>query len=84
MANTNDSMQLENLPAAKPPPGIVPNFVDPYSSGPILISVGSVFVVIMLAFVCVRIYTKVRIVRRSSLDDCKSRPCHLCIQTHYK
>ena len=69
MASYNPAV-LASIPAAKPPPGVVPNYKNPSSDGPILIIVGSVFIFIMLASVGARIFTKVRITRRSSPDDC--------------
>ena len=51
-----------------------PNSVNPYSEAPLLIIVGSIFVAIMLLFVSVRIYTKTKIVGKSSPDDCTSAP----------
>ena len=71
MADTNDPARLAGIPAAKPPAGVTPNHKNPYSDGPVLIIVGSVLVAVMLLFVCVRIYTKVKIVGKSSPDDCK-------------
>ena len=76
MATSNDPAKLEGVPAALPPPGVVPSHVDPYSDGPVLIIVGSILVAVMLLFVSVRIYTKVKIVRKSSPDDCESDLTH--------
>ena len=72
MADANGPLSLADIPAAPPPPGVIPNYVNPYSEGPVLIIVGSIFVAIMLLFVSVRIYTKVKIVGKSSPDDCMS------------
>ncbi|CAD6591540.1 MAG: hypothetical protein ASARMPREDX12_005214 [Alectoria sarmentosa] len=69
MADANGPLSLADIPAAPPPPGVIPNYVNPYSEGPVLIIVGSIFVAIMLLFVSVRIYTKVKIVGKSSPDD---------------
>ena len=67
---SNDPAVLENYPAAKPPPGVVANYAHPSGDGPVLIIVGSILVFIMLVFVGARIFTKVKITRRSSPDDC--------------
>ena len=66
-----DLAQLARTPAGIPPPGVVPNFASPHTSGPTLIAVGSVSVAIMMCSVAVRIYTKVVIVRKYSPDDCE-------------
>lgn len=71
MADANDPARLLGVPAAKPPAGVLPNHENPYSDGRVLIIVGSTLVAIMLLFVSVRFYTKVKIVGKSSADDCK-------------
>ena len=71
MAQSNDPATLAGIPAALPPPGVVPNPEHPYSSGYILIVVGTILLTVMLLSVCIRIYTKIRIVKKSSPDDCK-------------
>lgn len=68
--DSNDPAVFAGVPAAKPPPGVLPNYTNPYSDGPILIIVGSILVFIMLIFVGARIFTKIKITRRSSPDDC--------------
>ena len=64
-------------PAMKPPPGVTPNLVDPYNQGPTLIVVGSILISLMTVFVLARGYTKYRIFRKTSWDDCKSTPAIL-------
>ena len=71
MAQSMDAAQLARTPAGVPPPGVIPNFVNPHSSGPTLIAVGSVSVALMMCFVAVRIYTKVMIVGKFSPNDCE-------------
>ena len=71
MAQSIDSAQLAHIPAGVPPPGVVPNFVNPHSNAPILITVGSVSVALMMCFVAVRIYSKAMIVGKFSADDCE-------------
>ncbi|MCJ1342805.1 hypothetical protein MMC31_000994 [Peltigera leucophlebia] len=60
---------LENYPALAPPAGIIPNFVDPYTRGPIIIIVGSILIALMMSFVVVRIYIKTCINRKVHWDD---------------
>lgn len=66
-----DPEQLAATPAGKPPPGVIPNHNNPHSNGPTLIAVGSVLVALMLMCVAVRGYTKFKIVRKFTPDDCK-------------
>ncbi len=62
--------QLALTPAAAPPPGVVPNLIDPPSIGHVMIIVGSVLMFAMLIFAALRFYTKIFITRKSSWDDC--------------
>ncbi len=64
-----DPASLVNIPAAKPPPGVMPDHIHPHTDAPTFIAVSTVLMAIMLAFVAVRIYTKTRIVGKYSPDD---------------
>lgn len=61
---------LSKIPAMKPPPGEIPNFVDPPSIGNAIIIVNVVFLALMLGFVTVRVYTKGVLSRSLGWDDC--------------
>lgn len=63
---------LANYSALLPPDGVMPNFVDPYTRGPVIIIVGSILVVLMILFVVVRIYVKMCINRKMHWDDCQT------------
>ncbi len=58
-----------SLPAAAPPPGIIPNFENPEDRGPILVKVGGVLVGLMMVFVINRVYVKIWVVRKAWWDD---------------
>jgi hypothetical protein len=62
---------LAAYPLAAPPNGTLSNFVDPPTSGYKFVIVGAVLVPIMLAFVTIRVYSKVRIMGTRSSDDRK-------------
>ena len=66
-----DPQTLANTPAGVPPLGVRPNFDNPHSERATLISVASVLLALMLVFVIARIFTKIKIVGKSSPDDCK-------------
>ena len=66
-----DPQMLASTPAGVPPPGIKPNFTNPHGNGAALISVASVLLVLMLVFVSARVYTKIKIIRKWSPDDCE-------------
>ena len=68
--SSNDPAELHNIPAAKPPPGVTPNHAHPAGDGPVAIGIGSLMLALMLIFASVRIYTKAKIVKRFSADDC--------------
>ena len=57
-------------PAMAPPVGVMPNFIDPPSTGPVLVDVGAVLVAIMVVFVAIRIITKASISHKVTWDDC--------------
>ncbi len=60
------------IPALQPPPGVIPNFNDPYTRGPVLIALSAVAIAIMYLFVIIRLYCKVWVHRKVSWDDRKS------------
>ena len=55
-----------------PPPGVVPNFINPPSEQPVIITVQVLCLVSSTAFVAARVYTKARILRTLGWDDCES------------
>ncbi|KAF2274905.1 uncharacterized protein EI97DRAFT_93477 [Westerdykella ornata] len=61
--------QLAQIPAAVPPPGVVPNFVDPPSDGYVLIAVGAALMAVMFLFAGIRFFVKLRIQHKVSADD---------------
>ena len=57
--------------ALKPPPGVIPDFQDPFTVRPywtLTASLGLVATGIVLAL---RMYTKIAIVKKCRLEDCK-------------
>ena len=61
---------LSSYPTLPPPPGVMPNFMDPENQNQPLIVVASLLLVIMGAIVLNRAYCKIFIVRKYSWDDC--------------
>ncbi|KAK7747386.1 hypothetical protein SLS53_001640 [Cytospora paraplurivora] len=61
--------QLAQTPAATPPPGVQPNFVNPPSGAPVVISVSSVLMVIMFMLAGLRFYVKLALRRKVTPDD---------------
>ena len=60
---------MMNYPGAVPPPGVIPNLVNPYSRGKDIIIVGSILLAIMSVFVTLRYYTKAFIIKSATWDD---------------
>ncbi len=58
------------VPAAPPPPGVVSDFVDPPYIGTSFVIINTVFMILAILAVTVRIYTRVVIVRGFGVDDC--------------
>jgi len=66
-----DPKLLAFIPALAPPPGVRPNFKDPLSlETPLRVSVCLVMA-LMLVFVSLRVYTRLRITREFGAEDCK-------------
>jgi hypothetical protein len=65
------SNPLDHFPVGKPPPGTVPNFINPPSKGDALVALDGIFVSFMLVAVLIRIYVRVRLVKVWGWDDCE-------------
>lgn len=63
---------ITQIPALKPPPGVTPNFVDPYTRGPLFLALTAVAIGIVYVFVIARIYCKICLQNKLSWDDCES------------
>ena len=75
-----DPAYLANYVSLRPPDGLIPNFVDPYTRGPVILIVGSILIALMMIFVLVRVYIKTCINRKVHWDDCQA-PVELQLQT---
>lgn len=58
------------IPLAEPPPGVTPNFVNPYCRVWELYITYALFLAITTLVVILRIYTKVFVIRQKTADDC--------------
>lgn len=58
------------VPAATPPNGTIPNFVNPPSIGYQQTMTNIVVLVIMIIVVALRLYTRIFIVKSFGYDDC--------------
>lgn len=62
---------LATIPAAAPPPGVQANFIDPPTRVPVVLGLGSAFLLIALVCYAIRIYAKLAIVKSWKWDDGK-------------
>lgn len=64
--------KLAHTPGLKPPPGVMPNFDDPYSHSYLVVDITIATLVVTTLFVAVRTYTK-HFVNKNGLgwDDCE-------------
>jgi hypothetical protein len=67
----NAGIDLSQIPALQPPPGVVPNFIDPYTRGPMFIALSAVAIGIMYLFVVARFYCKFSLRHAVTWDDCE-------------
>ncbi|KAI0024606.1 hypothetical protein F4780DRAFT_724348 [Xylariomycetidae sp. FL0641] len=65
----SSSSELWNIPAAQPPPGKQPNFVNPPSQAPVLATGVYVLGPLLLVFFTFRIYTRAHLTRALGVDD---------------
>jgi hypothetical protein len=62
-------VELAQIPAGIPPPGVVPNLIDPPTVGFRIIAAGSILMAIMLIVVAMRFYVVLRIKKKMGADD---------------
>lgn len=62
--------QMTQLPTMPPPPGIIANFDSPYSLQRYDILCQTVCFTLTTLLLCIRLYTKIRVLRHAGWDDC--------------
>lgn len=66
-----DWSALEHIPALPPPPGVQSNFENPETREGLAKIIVSLTYGLMLIFLAMRIYTRVRITNSLGIDDCE-------------
>ena len=61
---------LAKMPAGAPPQGMTPNFHDPPTNYGPLYTVSSLLLALSIFFASSRVYQKLRVIRKPSIDDC--------------
>lgn len=62
---------MASSPALAPPPGVTPNFVNPYNQNKVTITLISVCLPATTLFLLIRMYSKVRLIKSHGWEDCK-------------
>ena len=70
MSTISPSLDLDQIPAALPPEGLISNFVDPPSLAPVVTAVCCVMIVLETFFGGIRFYTNLSAHRKLGYDDC--------------
>ena len=65
------AMDPDTTPALAPPPGMVPNFVDPFTLNNYLILTSTVCLALTTVMIMIRIITKAYVIKIVTLEDCK-------------
>lgn len=70
-----DVRDTADLPLA--PPGVSPNYINPPNDGDNPVVASLLTPVLAALAVAVRIFTKLKIVRKTGFDDCKLKMLHV-------
>ena len=62
---------LDRVPGLQPPPGVIPNFVDPENYQGKIIASNVVFLALATIFTAAKLYTRAVIVRSVRWEDCE-------------
>ncbi|TGJ80419.1 hypothetical protein E0Z10_g8347 [Xylaria hypoxylon] len=62
-------MDLSQIPGAEPPPGVTPNFDNPYSLAPLCLIVISITLPLVVLFLGLRLYVRLWVKRSTGADD---------------
>jgi hypothetical protein len=60
---------LIQIPAGVPPPGVIPNLVNPTNAGNYILIANSVLMLMMFIFLALRFYVVIAIKRKMAADD---------------
>ena len=67
----HDLAAFSDIPVLLPPPGIKPNFENPDGNNKTFFALTSILLLVATILIANRIYVKIHIVRKYTLDDCK-------------
>lgn len=64
-----------NGPALAPPNGLTPNFDHPPNDNPVALAAMTICLIVATIAAVLRIYSRVIVLKRVFLEDCKIEPC---------
>ena len=64
---------LDRVPGLQPPPGVIPNFVNPENYQNKVIAECTIFLTIATIFTAAKLYTRAFIIKSIAWEDCKYR-----------
>lgn len=70
MASEITALDVDTTPALAPPPGITPNFVNPYSQAALAYRLAIAILAVATLAVMARLFTKLKIMKRMENEDC--------------
>ncbi|KAK2604307.1 hypothetical protein N8I77_007250 [Diaporthe amygdali] len=73
MNMSSASLDPSQVPVLTPPAGVIPNFIDADTRAPLVRSIACVALAVMLVFMTLRIYTRLKIIGSFDSDD------YLCV-----
>ena len=65
-------VDLSMIPSMAPPPGVLPNFIDPVTLADSIVAVCAATSVLAVILLCMRLYSTTKITRSASYDDAAS------------
>lgn len=71
MAGVTYTVVAPSNAALPPPPGIIPDFQDPYTLRPYNNVATSLGLIVAGTFVLLRMFTKLRVIRECKWEDCE-------------
>lgn len=71
MAAMDPSLDYSKIPSAAPPPGVIPNFVNPVTNAPMTTIVITILLPLTLLFVSMRVYSNLWVSHKFLKSDCR-------------
>ena len=73
------NLDYSKIPSAAPPPGVIPNFVNPETNAPMTTIVITILLPLTLLFVSMRVYSNLWVSHKFYKSDCGHFPSALTV-----